>query len=146
MTDNPSHKFILLSMFSSFRDVLSALSYSSFYFRVKEVRIIYDFCSNCNVMKPQTYLEKFTEEIDTSGFCLAHLFTYKDFPNGIAGYGWIGKLCSSSHNTGFTTFLNHEVGTYLNNKSDSYISEASSAWVRWVRLNPSILRDGFSNP
>ena len=105
-------KCILSNIFSSFRDVLSALSYSSFYFRVKEVRIIYDFCSNCNVMKPQTYLERFTKEIDTSGFCLAHLFTYKDFPNGIAGYGWIGKLCSSSHNTGFTTFLNFKVSAW----------------------------------
>ena len=66
-------------------------------------------------MNPQTYLEKFTSDIDTSGFCLAHLFTYKDFPGGVAGFGWIGKLCSPSHNTGFTTFLNHEVSTYLKN-------------------------------
>jgi hypothetical protein len=53
-------------------------------------------------------LEEFTK-LDTSSFCLAHIFTFRDFPAGIQGLAYKETVCSTSHNTGFTTFLNHKV-------------------------------------
>lgn len=47
--------------------------------------------------------------MDTSAFCLAHIFTFRDFPAGIQGLAYKGQICKRSHNTGFTTFLNHKV-------------------------------------
>ena len=50
--------------------------------------------------------------MDHSDFCLAHVFTYRDFPAGIQGLAWRATLCdkrSPSWNTGFTTLLNHGV-------------------------------------
>jgi len=81
--------------------------YNDFYFRVKEIRILFDFCTECNHTQ-RVFLEEFTK-IDTSSFCLAHIFTFRDFPAGIQGLAYKGTVCSSSHNTGFTTFLNHQV-------------------------------------
>lgn len=81
--------------------------YNDLYFRLAEIRILYDFCTECNHTQ-QVFLEEFTK-MDTSRFCLAHIFTYRDFPAGIQGLAYKGTVCSSSHNTGFTTFLNHQV-------------------------------------
>ena len=81
--------------------------YNNIYFRIKEIRILYDFCTECNHTQ-QVFLEEFTK-MDTSDFCLAHIFTFRDFPAGIQGLAYKGTVCSASHNTGFTTFLNHQV-------------------------------------
>lgn len=48
--------------------------------------------------------------MDFSNFCLAHIFTYRDFPAGIQGLAWRNTTCHRRYNTGFTTFLNHQVG------------------------------------
>jgi len=64
-------------------------------------------------------------ETDHSGYCLAHLFTHYDVPNGVLGLAYVGTtgstsggICSqrttlkeegASLNTGFTTSLNHGV-------------------------------------
>ena len=85
--------------------------YNDFYFRVKEIRILFDFCTECNHTQ-RVFLEEFTK-IDTSRFCLAHIFTFRDFPAGIQGLAYKGTVCSSSHNTGFTTFLNHQVSMHI---------------------------------
>ena len=85
--------------------------YNNIYFRIKEIRILYDFCTECNHTQ-QVFLEEFTK-MDTSTFCLAHIFTFRDFPAGIQGLAYKGTVCSASHNTGFTTFLNHKVIIFL---------------------------------
>ena len=54
------------------------------------------------------YLDEF-DKIDTSDFCLAHLFTYRDFPAGVQGLAFKNTVCRKKYNTGFTTILNHEV-------------------------------------
>jgi hypothetical protein len=77
------------------------------YFRIKEIRILFDFCVDCNETQ-LAYLTNFSK-MDTSHFCLAHVFTYRDFPAGIQGLAWRGTICKQSHNTGFSTFLNHQV-------------------------------------
>ncbi|EGD75708.1 hypothetical protein PTSG_07825 [Salpingoeca rosetta] len=46
-----------------------------------------------------------------SGSCLAHVFTHRDFADGVLGLAWVGGgsagICSSKgYNTGFTTSLN----------------------------------------
>ena len=101
--------------------------FSHIYFRVKEIRILENFCNdnscNSNVSR---LLNEFTA-LDTSSFCLAHLLTYRDFPGGTVGlanlgprYGTrsgtfgppTGAICTSV-NTGFTSFLNYGVRNYL---------------------------------
>ena len=47
--------------------------------------------------------------MDFSSFCLAHVFTYRDFPQGVQGLAWKGTVCARKYNTGFTTLLNHQV-------------------------------------
>ena len=87
--------------------VLKESGYNNIYFRIKEIRILFDFCTECNQTQ-RIFLEEFTK-MDTSAFCLAHIFTFRDFPAGIQGLAYKGQVCSRSHNTGFTTFLNHKV-------------------------------------
>ena len=74
------------------RDVLKEKKYRSFYFRLKEVRIIYNFCPECDTNTTDAYyfLPKFKNDTDTSDFCLAHLLTFKDFPNGESGLAYSG--------------------------------------------------------
>ena len=57
----------------------------------------------------QQYLLDEFEKIDTSDFCLAHLFTYRDIPQGIQGLGYKKTMCRARWNKGFTTLLNHKV-------------------------------------
>ena len=95
-----------------FRRVLKR-KYSGFYFRLKEVRILYNFCTHCNLKSANSVLAEIAKSTNTSGFCLTHLFTYLDIP-GIAGLAFHSKpnriaLCYPDANTGFTTFLNHQV-------------------------------------
>ena len=55
--------------------------FQDMYFRIKEIRVLFEFCLDCN--QTQTvYLNEFTK-MDTSHFCLAHVFTYRDFPAGV---------------------------------------------------------------
>ena len=101
--------------------------YNNIYFRIKEIRILYDFCTECNHTQ-QVFLEEFTK-MDTSTFCLAHIFTFRDFPAGIQGLAYKGTVCSASHNTGFTTFLNHKVINFQVSDSEVYPSP-KSIWVQ----------------
>ena len=94
---------------SRFRDVLNDYNYVNFYFRLEEIRILYDFCPHCKKSTPIQFLEEFTRVLDTSAYCLAHIFTHLDFDGGIAGYGWTRELCDPRSNTAYTTFLNHNV-------------------------------------
>ena len=91
------------------RDVLNHYTYVNFYFRLEEIRILHDFCPHCKESTPIQFLEEFTKAIDTSVYCLAHIFTHLDFDGGIAGYGWTRELCNPRRNTAYTTFLNHNV-------------------------------------
>ena len=56
----------------------------------------------------QVFLQEFSK-MDFSDYCLAHVFTYRDFPAGIQGLAWRSTLCNRIWNTGFTTLLNHGV-------------------------------------
>ena len=61
------------------------------------------------ILNGQQYLLDEFEKIDTSDFCLAHLFTYRDIPQGIQGLGYKKTMCRARWNKGFTTLLNHKV-------------------------------------
>ena len=102
--------YFILYLFFCFSTVLKESGYNNIYFRIKEIRILFDFCTECNQTQ-RIFLEEFTK-MDTSAFCLAHIFTFRDFPAGIQGLAYKGQVCSRSHNTGFTTFLNHKVSIY----------------------------------
>ena len=90
--------------------------YRGFYFRLKEVRILYNFCTHCNLKSANSVLAEISKSTNTSGFCITHLFTYLDIPGGIAGLAYHSDsktnriaLCYPDANIGFTTFLNHQV-------------------------------------
>ncbi|XP_072176191.1 ADAM 17-like protease [Diadema setosum] len=107
--------------------------YSGFQFEIKEITV-HEHASptsdkNYNVMKTeedpwgvQELLEVYSKE-DHSKYCLAHLFTYQDFSNGVLGLAYIGTprnnavggICTSVYyssngkqylNTGLTTTIN----------------------------------------
>ena len=64
------------------------------------------------------YLDQFGDKYDFSGFCLAFIFTYSEFKEGLVGLSQVGKACSKSkpsRNIGFVTFLNWDktVGTNI---------------------------------
>ena len=85
---------------------------------MKEIIILNgSFCSDPKCNNNSHLLETFSK-LDTSNFCLAHLFTLRDFPGGVAGYGYTGSVCDKSHNTALTTFLNHKVTTIIWHKSN----------------------------
>jgi len=96
-------------------------NFGHLYFRIKEVRVLFDFCQDCN-QTHEVFLQEFTR-LDTSDFCLAHLFTFRDFPGGLQGLAWKGTLCREDFNTGFTTLLNHEVSSSLQQSGMTFSHE-----------------------
>ena len=65
--------------------------YSQLYFHAKNIELWYDFCEECN--QTQTvFLNEFSR-YDTSDYCLAVLFTHRDFPHGIQGLAWRNTVC-----------------------------------------------------
>ena len=89
------------------------------YFKIKTIRFLFNFCHNCNTNMSKT-LEEFTK-IPSSDYCLAHLFTYRDFTENIVGFAYTGSpkfhggICAKSHNTGLTSLLNHGVKSTIYN-------------------------------
>ncbi len=89
--------------------------YSSYYFRLKRIEIVYDSCKgfgfendyqNCTEQRSK-FLNAFDKSTDTTDFCLAYMLTYRDFHNGTAGLASIGTVCQPNHNSGFVTMLNY---------------------------------------
>ena len=64
-------------------------SYPRLYFHPKNIELWYDFCEECN---QTAFLTEFSR-YDTSGYCLAVLFTHRDFPHGIQGLAWRNTVC-----------------------------------------------------
>jgi len=93
--------------------------YSQYYFYAKNVEIMQDFCDYCNETHDE-FLKEFSK-YDTSGYCLAVLFTHRDFPGGIQGLAYRNFACYNKYNTAFITFLNHEV---TSSKQNSIITLA----------------------
>ena len=118
--------------------------YSGFYFRLKEVRILYNFCTHCNLKIANSVLANIAKSTNTSGFCLTHLFTYLDIPGGIAGLAIHSKpngiaLCYPQTNTGFTTFLVHQVlivytNSFLNMNFTNVRIMSYSKCSNWRRI------------
>ena len=99
------------------------------------MRILYNFCTHCNLKSAYSILAEIAKSTNTSGFCITHLFTYLDIP-GIAGLAFHSKpngiaLCYPDANTGFTTFLNHQVLT-------PFITRISLNWtsLKQILLEP----------
>ena len=82
--------------------------YENIYFQIKEIKILFDFCQLEKCNNHNSFLVEFSK-LDTSSFCLAHLFTFRDFSGGIQGLGYLGVICNSKINTGFSTFINFNV-------------------------------------
>ena len=87
------------------------------YFKIKTIRFLFNFCHDCSTNMSKT-LEEFTK-IPSSDYCLAHLFTYRDFTENV-GFAYTGSpklhggICAKSHNTGLTSLLNRGVNSTNN--------------------------------
>ena len=85
------------------------------YFKIKKIRFLFKFCHGCNRDMNKT-LEEFSK-IPTSDFCLAHLFTYRDFVEDVLGIAYQGNnllgggICAKTQNTGLTSLLSHGVNS-----------------------------------
>ena len=51
----------------------------------------YYFCTKLNINKGYSVISQFSEE-DYDAFCLAYMFTYRDFEGGTLGLAWTGDL------------------------------------------------------
>ena len=50
----------------------------------------------CPFRDPNIGVAKFLElnsEVDHDAHCLAYIFTYRDFADGVLGLAWIGETC-----------------------------------------------------
>ncbi|XP_033640330.1 ADAM 17-like protease [Asterias rubens] len=102
-----------------------------FGFEVKEI-IVHDspnpepghYNSNTNpdnAWDVQKLLEAYSRE-DHGAYCLAHLFTYQDFDNGVLGLAYIGTprsnavggICTTIYHTGGKQYLNTGLTTTVN--------------------------------
>ena len=88
------------------------------YFKIKEIRFLFNFCHDCDTNIEKT-LKEFSTKIPPSDYCLAHLFTYRDFADDEVGKAYIGKpgeswfpgICDKTQNTGLTSLLNRGVNS-----------------------------------
>ncbi len=58
-----------------YSDTLFRGEFARLRFRIREVRVLYEFCTECNSTQ-RIYLQEFSR-MDFSQFCLAHVFTYR---------------------------------------------------------------------
>jgi len=97
--------------------ILQHPPHHNIYFKVKELRILRNFLPGCE--NKAVLLSEFSK-LNTAGFCLAHLLTYRD-TGCVVGLANIGGLCRRRGNTGWTkvdpenedmtvTTMAHEIG------------------------------------
>jgi len=85
--------------------------YSDYFFYAKTIEIWNDFCPDCNQTQ-LTFLQEFSNYVHnykTKEYCMAVMFTHRDFPLGLQGLAYRSKACEDSFNTAFVTFLNHQI-------------------------------------
>lgn len=110
--------------------------YSGFQFQIKKIVIHQNpsptSADNYNVdrdSKPwgvQELLEVYSKE-DHSAFCLAHLFTYQDFSNGVLGLAYIGTPRSNAVGGICTSVY------YAGNGKRQYLNTGLTTTVNWGR-------------
>ena len=83
--------------------------FSEYYFRAKNIEVLYDFCEECNHTQ-KVFLNEFSK-YDSSAYCLAVLFTHRDFPQGIQGLAWRNTVCDDRFVNG------HKCKSHLQDRS-----------------------------
>jgi len=90
------------------KDILKDAPNELIYFQIKKMILLKDFLPGCK--NQDVVLSEFSR-LDTSSYCLAHLFTNRDF-GCVMGLGYVGKLCDAYRNTAFTKLRkNNSSGT-----------------------------------
>lgn len=97
------------------------------YFHLARVQVMFGSCDgfeidNCTEHREQ-YLKAFDSLHDFSDFCLAYMFTHRDFHNDTAGLANIGTVCRKRHNSGFITFLNNGLDADFDQSSLTFAHE-----------------------
>lgn len=87
------------------------------YFKVARIQVMFGSCDaikyeNCTHQR-EKFLEIF-DQYDFKEFCLAYMFTFRDFHNGTAGLASTPGLCRREKNSGFITFLNYNLTRNIN--------------------------------
>jgi disintegrin and metalloproteinase domain-containing protein 10 len=88
---------VIVSIFA-FADFDEDGDYDNINFIIKRIKVHtnskadrYKFPGNYGV---ETFLEKFSED-NFDAFCLAYMFTYRDFDGGTLGLAWTGDLTNA---------------------------------------------------
>lgn len=102
--------------------------YDDLYFRLARIQVVFGLCDvgygseNCTQQRGQ-FLENFDSPRDFTDFCLAYVFTYRDFHNGTAGLASVGTVCRGYRNSGFVTFENYQTERGMNETSVTFAHE-----------------------
>jgi len=110
------------------------------YFSIGKLVHIQGFAPNCK--NPGIILDEFSKTIDSSSYCLAHLFTIREL-ECVYGLANVAKVCSDFANTGFTRMersndsatiltLAHEIGHNLGSHHDG---ENTTTYSRCTKEN-----------
>lgn len=107
--------------------------YDDLYFRLARIQVVFGLCDvgygsdNCTQQRG-TFLENFDRPRDFSDFCLAYVFTYRDFHNGTAGLASVGTVCQPHRNSGFVTFENYATERGMNDTAATFAHEVGHSF------------------
>jgi len=108
--------------------------FNDIYFRLARVQVVFGLCdvgygsANCTAQRG-TFLKNFDEPRDFfADFCLAYVFTYRDFHNGTAGLASVGTVCRKYQNSGFVTFENYGSERTLNETVVTFAHEVAHSF------------------
>ena len=90
--------------------------YGKIHFRIKEIRVIHDLCTDSQCDHSSSYFLKKVKEIAAAKFCLVHVLTNRVFDCAI-GRGFIGTVCQPGLNIGLTTFKDDHVSINIQEQS-----------------------------
>jgi len=79
--------------------ILKYPPYEEIYFQLAEIRVLENFMVDCE--NKGVILSQFSKIAKSSGFCLAHLLTHRDF-GCVIGLATMGGICRKFGNTGWT--------------------------------------------
>jgi len=124
-------KFLVNKLNGIFIPQIFTKPFDDLYFRLARVQVVFGLCDvgfeeekNCTSQRGQ-FLNNFDSPRDFSDFCLAHVFTYRDFDNGTAGLASVGTVCRPIQNSGFVTSLNHGLERSLEETVATYAHEVA---------------------
>ncbi|XP_040566726.1 disintegrin and metalloproteinase domain-containing protein 10 [Lepeophtheirus salmonis] len=120
------HVKVLNEIFT--KQVLNESPYDDIEFRLQRLQVMFGSCdsfentvTNCTAQR-DNFLKAFDRH-DFKEFCLAYMFSHRDFSGGTAGYASVGTVCAHNSNSGFITSLNYGVDRSLEDSTITFAHE-----------------------